>query len=500
MSARKRRRRFLVWSAAVLVCAGGVVAYSLYRGSYAGQGTSKTQDPYQLVPVERGSIAISVTASGTVNAGSLYQVNPRMNGTIREVLIEPGDRVAKGQVLVVLDDADSLEALQEARDALAVAQAKLVEAQTQAEIAPVQSRLDIEQARTNLLNAETKLAQLKAGPKPQDIEQARSQVNQARLSVDAARKEYERTSGLFQQGAVTRQQVDAAESKHLSAIESLTAAEQKLDLLLSQPDPDEVAAAEAAVAQARTSLRMAEEKARTSGAEQQLLTARAQVAQARNAVSAAERRLGDTRIASPIDGTVLEVESKPGQVVSQSSVLLVVADLQHLEILANVDEMDVHAVKPGQVVYVKADSSPGRVFRGTVESVAAQGKTISSIVYFGVTIRVDDDTGTLRVGMTADVDIVAEERNDVLAIPSAALEERRGRMMARTLDENGEPFFKRVELGISDGTLTEVISGLEEGELVAVRAAGSAGQGTDNAGRRDDRMPFIGGGAVLRTR
>jgi len=252
------------------------------------------------------------------------------------------------------------------------------------------------------------------------------------------------------------------------------------------------------VAQARTNLHMAEENVDSSDAQQQVLTAQAQVAQARNAVKAAERYLNDTRIMSPIQGTVIDILAQPGELVGQSSVLLVIADLEHLEVVANVDETDVHSVKVGQPADIKVESVPGRVFKGVVESVAEQGKTISSVVYFEVTLRVDDDSGIVKAGMTADVDVVTDRRTNVLTIPNAALEERRGRLMARILDENGEPFFKRVELGISDGTVTEVISGLEAGEMVAVRRSGGtpAGAGGTGGGSTNP-MPLMPGGGLF---
>lgn len=495
-SARKRRRRWLIPVAVLVLCAAGIAGYASYRGLFSRRATVTSQELYQLVPVENGSITLKVTASGTVRPGSTYQVAPKVSGTITEVLVKQGDIVQKGQLLVRLDDTDALERLQEARDNLAVAEAKLAEAQIQAKLAPAQNRVQVEQAKTNLLNAEAKLAQLKAGATLQDIEQARAQVNQARLTADSAKKEYERNTSLFEKGAVTRQQLENAENKHLTAVESLKAAEQKLDLLLAGPDPQELAAAEAAVTQARTNLRIAEENAESSNAQQQVLTARAQVAQARNAVKAAERNLGLTRVVSPIDGTVTEVAAQPGELAGQSSVLVVVADLKHLEVAANVDETDVHSVKAGQPVDVKVESVPGKVFRGSVEGVAEQGKVISSVVYFEVTIQVTDDSGTLKAGMTADVDIILARRANVLTIPNAALEDRRGRLMARTLDENGEPFFKRVELGITDGTITEVTSGLEAGEMVAVRRSSGASTGT--GGTRGETtgsmMPFVPGG------
>ncbi len=149
------------------------------------------------------------------------------------------------------------------------------------------------------------------------------------------------------------------------------------------------------------------------------------------------------------------------------------------------------------------ESIPGTVFRGVVESVAEQGKVISGVVYFEVTVKVTDDSGALKSGMTADVDIIVDERSNVLVIPNAALESFRGLVMARVLDENKEPSFKRVQLGISDGTFTEVISGLEAGEMVAIPSSGTGTAGTVPArireGERNPMMQFMPGGAMQRT-
>ncbi|MCR4402933.1 MAG: efflux RND transporter periplasmic adaptor subunit [Firmicutes bacterium] len=498
---RKSKRR--LWVAGVVaVCAIGVAGYAAYRGLFLNnRGAASSQELYQLVPVQTGSITLRVTASGTVKPGSSYDVVPKVSGTVSEVLVKQGDAVKKGQVLVVLDDTDARERLQEARDNLAVAEAKLAEAETQARLAPTQSQLQVEQARANLLNAEAKLAELKEGATPHDIEQARSQVTQAQLTAESAKKDYDRNKALFDQGAVSRQQLETSESKYLAAVESLKSAQRNLESLLAGPDPDDLAAAEAAVAQAKLNMALAEANADTTNVQQQLLTARAQVAQARNAVSAAERNLSLTRVVSPIDGTVTSVAAQVGQLAGQSTALVVVADLTQLEVVANVDETDVHKIKVGQPADVKVESVPGKVFSGVVESVATQGKVISSVVYFEVGVRVTDDTRTLLPGMTADVDVVLDRRTNVLTIPNAALEERRGRTMARTLNESGEPFFKRVELGISDGTVTEVVSGLEPGEMVAIRRAGSTSTssttGNTQTRRNNFMMPSVPGGGGM---
>ncbi|NLB72650.1 MAG: biotin/lipoyl-binding protein, partial [Firmicutes bacterium] len=347
-----------------VLCAVALAGYAWYKNITEHRKTVESGDLYQLVPVRNGSITLKITSSGTVKPGAVYQVTPKLSSIVTRVFVKLGDVVTKGQPLVALDKQDTLERLQEARDNLAIAEAKLQEVESQASLAPTQARLQVEQAKVSLLNAEAKLAQLKEGAKSQDIDQAKTQVRQAQLSCENAENEYNRYKTLYEQGAVTRQQLESTESKYLTSVESLKAAEQKLDLLLADPDPVELAAAEASVAQARTNLKVAEANEKSTNIEQQLLTARAQVAQARNSVSSGERNVSLANVVSPIDGTITEVPAQPGQTAGQSNTLAVVTDLKHLNILANVDETDVHSVKVGQVADVMVESIAGKVFRG----------------------------------------------------------------------------------------------------------------------------------------
>lgn len=497
-NSRKRTGWWRVPVVILVVGAMAIVGYLWYRNSLRHRMSVTSQDLYQLVPVQTGKITLKITSSGTVKPGLVYPITSKAGTTVTGVLVKPGDVVRKGQLLATFDKTDALERLQEAKDNLAVAQAKLQEVENQSELAPTQARLQVEQARASLLNAETKLAQLKEGAKTQDIEQAKAQVSQAKVTKDNAENEYKRYKTLFEQDAITRQQLESAEGKYLTAVEALKTAEQKLELLLAEPDPMELAAAEASVAQAKTNLRVAEANAGSLNIRQQLLTAQAQVAQAQNAVSSAERNVNLMNVVSPIDGTVTEVSAQQGQVSGQSEALMVISDLKNLKVLANVDEIDVHSVKVGQAVDVKVESIPGKVFKGVVESIAEQGKVISSVVYFEVTVKVTDESGSLKAGMTADVDIIVDERPDVLLIPNAALESFRGHAMARILDENGEPSFKQVEVGISDGTVREVISGLEIGEMVAIPRPGTMSESTQTTqGRnRNSMMQLMPGGGM----
>lgn len=494
---RPKRRRILFVIA--VLCVVIAVGYMIYRNNTYHLKATESEELYRLVSVKRGSITLKITSSGTINPRIIHQVTPKISSTVTDVFVKLGDAVEKGKLLISLDNQDALDRLQEAKDNLVIAEAKLEEAKAQANIAPTQAKLQVEQAKANLLNAEAKLAQLKEGAKPQDIDQAKIQVRQAQLNYENAKTEYERYKVLFREGAVTKQQLETTENKYLTAVESLKSTEQSLDLLMADPDPAEIAAAEAGVEQAKTSLLVAETNERSLNIQQQLLTAKAQLVQAKNTFNSAERNLDFCNVVSPISGTITEILAQPGQVAGQSDILAIVTDLKQLDVLANVDETDVHSIKIGQKARIMVESCPERTFEGVVESIAGQGKVISGVVYFEVTVKIIDSTGTLKSGMTADVDIIVSERSDVLIIPNMALESFNGVIMARVLDENKEPFFKQVKLGISDGMFTEVISGLEEGEFVAIRDSGRSITSTSGStgGRTGNRMmQFMPGRAM----
>jgi HlyD family secretion protein len=156
--------------------------------------------------------------------------------------------------------------------------------------------------------------------------------------------------------------------------------------------------------------------------------ANAEVIRARVALDNARDQLDDTNVRAPIGGTIIEKQVERGQVISSptsdvggGTVLLKMADLNLVQVRTLVDETDIGKIQPGQRATVTVEAFPNRPFSGTVLKIEPQALTEQNVTMFPVLVRIDNKAGLLRPGMNAEVEVHVGRRDDVLAVPNAAL-------------------------------------------------------------------------------
>ena len=214
--------------------------------------------------------------------------------------------------------------------------------------------------------------------------------------------------------------------------------------------------------------------------------AQQQVNSSRENVQKAQTNLGYATITSPIDGVVLSKSVEEGQTVAASfntpELFTIAQDLTDMRVIADIDEADIGGVQEGQRVTFTVDAFPDDRFEGKVTQVRQQATTSSNVVTYEVVISAPNKDLKLKPGLTANVTIFTMEKNDVLAVPSKALrftpnevllskgqqiEDVEAPVKVWTLDNNT---FKAhaVEVGITNGMLTEILSGISEGTDVLV--------------------------------
>ena len=222
--------------------------------------------------------------------------------------------------------------------------------------------------------------------------------------------------------------------------------------------------------------------------------AKEQVAQSRETVKRAQTNLGYATITSPIDGVVLSKAVEEGQTVAASfntpELFVIAKDLTDMRVIANIDEADIGGVKQGQRVTFTVDAFPDDSFEGHVTQVRQQATTESNVVTYEVVISARNNDLKLKPGLTANVTIFTLERNNVLAVPAKALrfmpnaailkkdqkiEDCEAKAKVWTLEGNTFKAHK-VETGISNGSMTEITSGLKEGTEVLVDFKISGGE------------------------
>ena len=224
-----------------------------------------------------------------------------------------------------------------------------------------------------------------------------------------------------------------------------------------------------------------------------LAAAEAKVAQYRATLEKSRINLNYTRIYSPVDGVVVAKNVEEGQTVAASyqtpSIAEIARDLTQMQVEVNVDEADIGGVHEGQQAIFNVDTYPADSFEGKVTQVRLSPTTTDNVVTYTVIVKVQNPDGKLLPGMTANVSLILESREDVLVVPNSAFRFKpsngqsaemgmpgpgggRKQNVAAvtkpavyTLDKKN-PVKVEVERGITDGQNTEILSGIEEGERV----------------------------------
>lgn len=224
----------------------------------------------------------------------------------------------------------------------------------------------------------------------------------------------------------------------------------------------------------------------------------ANVLQAQASLKKVETDLGYTRIYSPVDGIVVSRDVDAGQTVAASfqtpTLFTIAQDLTKMQIETNVDEADIGNVREGLEVTFTVDAYPNAVFSGRIKQVRIASSVVENVVTYPVIIDVSNPDLMLKPGMTANVTIITDKKENVLAVPSAAFRYRpsayegellRGRVL--WVLEEGRPLPVQVETGITDGAYVEIKSDdLKEGDRVIIGEEAGSTKGRASA----RRFPF----------
>lgn len=226
----------------------------------------------------------------------------------------------------------------------------------------------------------------------------------------------------------------------------------------------------------------------------------------------AQTNLGYATITSPIDGVVLSKAVEEGQTVAASfntpELFSIAKDLKDMRVIADIDEADIGEVKEGENVKFTVDAFPNDTFEGVVTQVRQEATTTNNVVTYEVVISAPNADLKLKPGLTANVTIFTAEKNNVLSVPSKALrytptvetigkkykiQDCNGKNKVWTLEGNMLKAHA-VKIGISDGSHTEIISGISNGVQVITELKEIMPEGEDEAAQNEtERSPFAPG-------
>lgn len=362
-------------------------------------------DPNRIAKVSRGDVAKSVVATGKIQPITKVEVKSKASGIVERLFVDINDHVRTGQPLAQLDQQEVLAQVEAQRAALASAQANV-------------------------------------GTWEANIEQ--DKVNAAAPDLPMYKQTLDRNLLMQKEGVVSKQALDDANRDYLAAL-------TKRDAARAQIGVDNA----------------------------KLRQARAQVLQSQASLKQLEEQLGYTTIVAPMDGVILSRDVERGDAISSILVLgstatlvMTEGDTTQVYVQGKVDEADIAHVYMNQPARIKVESFRDRVFHGKVTKIAPLGVEKDNVTTFEVRVSIDNPGGELKANMTANAEILLDEHKGVLTVPENAVIYDGQKNAAVEVPDKSQKDGKRkvpVKVGISNGSVTEILSGLKEGEPVVLQ-------------------------------
>ncbi len=386
--------------------------------------TASAKPKLKTVNVKQGELAVKITATGVVEPNYKVEVKSKASGQIIHFPFEEGDALEIDQLLLRLDKSDEMRNVSK-------------------------SNADLSSAQANLSKAKTSLT-LQKNKYRNDLETAKSAVKAAEANLIEAKDQVRRQRDLFRQKVASQESLIRAETEYKVNQEKLIQSKSQLQAAIDAKYDIDLRASEIELAQA-------------------------EVKRAEIALDEANERLEETEIFSPIKGTLIQKSVEQGQIISSGisnvsggTALAVIADMDRLFIMADVDETDIGSIAVDQEVIITTDAFPTNEFQGKVKRVAPQGVVENNITIFKVKIEVTGEgISLLKPMMTANVEIISNKIPDTLYLAREAINKDDEGQFAIIL-ELEKPKKARIKAGIRNPIYSQILSGLVKDQEVIV--------------------------------
>lgn len=454
---------------AVLIFCGIVI------GTYFGQGGNAPR--VTVVQPETRKVSEIVAVSGTVYGSTESLVAPEITAPIAEVMVAEGDRVKAGQPLYRLSNDVLKEQARQAQANLLVVQARYEQTARRAPKSEYQqveanSLQNLRTARADLRVSQQDLSLLESGTRLEQMGQAKADLERLQSEYRYAKQDHARQTALFEEGVISKAQLEQSENKRLGAAMNLEKSRQRWLELEQGPRKQEILMARSRLERAEAVVQGAREdrEARLlrldeSPRPEDVKLAAAQVveAEANHAVTLA--RLAQTQVSAPYEGLITMVRLDPGDTASPSTPVLEIVSLENIEVRADIDSAEARYLDVGQRVEILSELEGDKTLYGTLSKIGSRFDSNKGTVE--VRIRFNEPVRRLWPGQNVDLNIVKEEATERVILPVAAVRSAGPRPKVFVLD--GQRIsLRRVDVGVLTPLGYPVRRGLEADDLVVV--------------------------------
>lgn len=462
-----------------------IVAIAVVAVVYTKKDGNGASDELILVPVEKGPLVINVSEAGSIKPQEQIILKSAVEGRRAIIYIIPeGSFVKKGDLLVELDvseletkRADQEIVVQNAEAGKLIKADDLIVAQNQA-------KADVELAELKVRFAKEDLQKYIEGEYPKNLSEAEGNVKLAEEELERSRDKMEWSKKLYDEKYLSETEMRGDELSWKRAELSLKTAKGNLSLLQDYTYKRQVAQLESDLSQAEMSLERTKRKANASvnSAEASLRAKELEYTRQLERLKHYERQVSNAKIYAPMNGLVIYATSannrwgnreplSEGIEVHERNELIYLPTASSFQAEVDVHESNLKKIVPGQKARVRVDAIKDRLFNGVVSHVsplpdAQKMWQNSDLKVYKTVIKLVDGDGLLKSGMNCIAEIIVDQFEDTLFIPLQCVVKEKGKSVVYTLDSEGNPVAKEVELGLDNNRFIQVISGVEEGELV----------------------------------
>jgi HlyD family secretion protein len=349
--------------------------------------------------------------SGTIEA-TQADLAFQVSGRVQAVFFDEGQAVAQNQVLAVLDQQEFEARRAQARSDWMRFQENLKQLETLLELNRKILPAEVERVEASVKALQSQLAELEAGYRVQEVEQARYAYEQAQFALEEARRDKTRYDRLFERRIVSENDKEATDLKYETALKEYERAQKAYELRKEGYRKESIQTARSKLAEGQAALKQARQNLKKIDAiESEVKAAKAQVQAAKAAFELAEIQLKYTELTAPFKGILVSRNVEPGEVVSPGQEVLSLSDLSQVDLKIFVAETEIGKVRPGQPVDVKIDTFPGKIYPGMVSFISPEGEFTPKIIQthkervklvYLVKIKIPNPNIELKPGMPAD--------------------------------------------------------------------------------------------------
>jgi HlyD family secretion protein len=433
---KKKNLKWLWIVLAIVIIVGAFIGWRIWQNR---ENMSQVLANIETVPYQRQTLDANIYGTGTVEPVQSAVLTWSASGTVEDVLVAVGDDVDEDQLLLSLDpNSVSVDILQ--------AEIDLINAQNALDDLYDNWQSDLAQAKLDLLNAQEDL---------EDLENERKIMNYQRCT-DERIEELEDDLDDAEQIYKFRQNSDT--------LRAVNTAQANLDYCLADFSEREIAEAELEVQLGEARVTQFEDQVNTlqNGPDPDRVTI------LETQIAMAQSRLDSPKIEAPFIGVVTVLDAKHGDVIQAGMQAVQIDDLSKLYLDVQISEVDIPFVKVGQVASLVFDAYFESTFQGQVVEIAPVGKSVQGVVEYDVRIEMLDPDERIKPGMTAAVNIVVDEKQDVFVVPNDAIVSIDGQEYVY-VRRNGSYVDVPVSLGSYSEVYSEVLEAdIQEGEMIVL--------------------------------